>query len=109
MLPFDKIPDEYARIAEEDAGNIAKAKLSKDKLKQMLAILTSDLLSSGVSSVAKAETMARASQRYVEFLKEAEDTMTKAELARARMKSLELAFEFYRSSNSLEKSKMRLL
>ena len=103
-----EIYDEYFEVAEKGAGYMAKSRLCREKLKSLLSIITLKYLEGG-TSVAKAEVMARASEEYKIHLRGAEEVIALSEIARSKLKSLEMRHEAERSANSLKKAEMRLL
>lgn len=109
MTNFNDIPAEYERIASENALSIAKSKIAKDKLKQKLASLTAHYMASQDIPTSKAEALARASEEYKEYLSQCEQELYKAEVAKSKLKALEMEFDYCRSQNSLEKAKIKLL
>ena len=109
MINFEDIPDLYEKTARENASSFAKAKLVKDKLKAKLACITADLISNLNIPTSKAEALARASNEYSEYLKQAEEELYKAEIGRSELKSLEMQFDYCRSVNALEKARIKLI
>jgi len=109
MKRFQDIPDLYASVASQNALSLAKAKIAKDKLKQKLAALTAKIMAEEDIPTSRAEAKARASTEYLQFLTDCQGELEKAEIAKAEMKSLEMAFEYYRTKNATERAKMKLL
>jgi len=99
---------QYEQIAKDHAEDFAKSKLAKDKIKSQLAILTLKYLDTGVA-VNRAEVMARGSEEFQKYLREAENVIARAEIGRSKMKSIEMQMDYQRSVNALERAKMNLL
>jgi hypothetical protein len=103
-----EIYDEYREVAEKNAGYMAKAKLCREKLKALLSVIILRYLE-GSTSVAKAEVMARASEEYKIHLRGAEEVIALSEVARSKLKSLEMKHESERSANALKRAEIKLL
>jgi membrane-anchored protein YejM (alkaline phosphatase superfamily) len=102
----EEILHEYTQIAEKSAHDFAQSKLWKEKLKQYLSVLTLEHHQTS-TSVAQAEVKARADRRYQEALKSAAEVIQRAEIARAKMKSIEMTLDWWRTLESSKRAEMK--
>ena len=99
---------DYEKIAKENALSIAKSKLVREKLKSFLAVITAEFLAKDFS-VSKAETLARADQRYRDCLQEAQKTIQSAEIAKSLLKKIEMEFDWRRTEAATKRAEMNML
>ncbi len=104
MTSFENIPSEYLKTATENAPRAAQAKLVKEKLKNYLALYTQRY----DGSHASAEAKARASEEYRQEVNEAQNILTKDEVSKAKLKSLEMEFSHKQSINATERAQISL-
>jgi hypothetical protein len=105
----EELLQEYVDLVEKNDGayKLASRRLVKDKLKQYLAIITTEYLEKGMP-VSKAETYAKSDTRYQQKLEAATQTMRDAEMIIAKQKSIEMQFEYWRSKESTKRAEMKL-
>ena len=101
--------EQYVKLLTEDNGayKLAARKLVKDKLKQYLAVITSKYLEEGMPT-SKAAELAKASDEYKQKLDEATTLLMDAEIILAKMKAIEMQFEYWRSTESTKRKEMSL-
>lgn len=101
--------EQYVKLVTENNGayKLAARKLVKDKLKQHLAVITSQYLQEGMPT-SKAAELAKASDEYKQKLDEATKLLMDAEVILAKQKSIEMQFEYWRSTESTKRKEMDL-
>lgn len=98
----------YLKTAEESAMILAQSRTWKEKIKHYLALYQQAFVQEGMA-VSKSEMLARAHPDYKNKIDEATILIGKAEVARARLKSIEMKFEFERSSEATRRAELKML
>lgn len=93
------------------AVDFAKKDSIADELEERKKIVFAELVNqfrATEKSISAAEYQARASERYTLIEAERSNAKTAANIAKAELKSKELAFEFWRTREATKRQEMRL-
>lgn len=110
-IRFEEIPYEYSLLWKSHSIAIANREMMEESKKSVLAKLMSQVIIPEwlKDSESYRERIARQSKEYKDFLKNWQTSIQQEAEKKHSLNSLNMLFEYYRSTNSLEKAKTKIL